>query len=68
MNKRFTSTGRSMIEMLGVLAIIGMLSIGALAGYRTVMNKHKANETIHDVMLRAANVPMQYQNYQNMES
>ena len=67
MNKRFTSTGRSMIEMLGVLAIIGVLSIGALAGYRTVMNKHRANETIHDVMLRAANVPMQYQNYQNME-
>ena len=26
-------TGRSMVEMLGVLAIIGVLSVGAIAGY-----------------------------------
>ena len=35
--------GRSMIEMLGVLAIIGVLSIGGLAGYTMAMNRHKAN-------------------------
>ena len=50
--------GRSMLEMLGVLAIIGLLSVAALAGFTYAMNKHKANETIHDVMLRASNVPM----------
>ena len=27
--------GRSMIEMLGVLAIIGVLSVGGIAGYGT---------------------------------
>ena len=27
------------------------------------MNYYKANETVHDVMLRAANVPMMYDNY-----
>ena len=57
------NSGRSMIEMIGVLAIIGMLSIGGLAGYTIAMNYHKANETIYDVMLRATNVPMKYENY-----
>ena len=51
-------SGRSMIEMLGVLAIIGILSIAALIGFTYAMNKHRANETIHDVMLRGTNVPM----------
>ena len=35
-------SGRSMIEMLGVLAIIGVLSIGGLAGYTMAMNRHRA--------------------------
>ena len=33
--------GRSMVEMLGVLAIIGVLSVGAISGYSTAMNKYK---------------------------
>ena len=51
-------SGRSMIEMLAVLAIIGVLSIAALVGFTYAMNKHRANETIYDVMLRGTNVPM----------
>ena len=51
-------SGRSMIEMLAVLAIIGVLSITALVGFTYAMNKHRANETIYDVMLRGTNVPM----------
>ena len=31
--------GRSMLEMLGVLAIIGLLSVAALAGFTYAMNK-----------------------------
>ncbi len=38
--------GRSMVEMLGVLAIIGVLSAGALAGYSKAMFKHKVNQSI----------------------
>lgn len=34
--------GRSMVEMLGVLAIIGVLSIGAVAGYTIAINRYKA--------------------------
>ena len=38
--------GRSMIEMLGVLAIIGVLSVGGIAGYSKAMEKYKINKTI----------------------
>ena len=33
------SFGRSMIEMLGVLAIIAVLSVGGIAGYSKAMEK-----------------------------
>jgi len=36
--------GRSMVEMLGVLAIVGVLSVGAIAGYSQAMTKHKLNK------------------------
>ena len=35
--------GRCMVEMLGVLAIIGVLSVGAIAGYGKAMFKYKLN-------------------------
>jgi len=38
--------GRSMVEMLGVLAIVGVLSAGALKGYSAAMFRHKVNQTI----------------------
>ncbi|MBQ8869984.1 MAG: hypothetical protein IJ019_01245, partial [Alphaproteobacteria bacterium] len=37
-------TGRSMVEMLGVLAIIGVLSVGGITGYSKAMQKHKLNK------------------------
>ena len=40
------SFGRSMIEMLGVLAIIGVLSVGGIAGYSKAMEKFKVNKAI----------------------
>ena len=42
-------TGRSMVEMLGVLAIIGVLSVGGIAGYSKAMMKHKLNKTINQI-------------------
>ena len=51
--------GRSMIEMLGVLAIIGVLTIGGLMGYRYAMNKHKANLILNDVSLAMADLTVQ---------
>ena len=40
-------SGRSMVEMLGVLAIIGVLSIGGIAGYSMAMNRYRANEVLN---------------------
>ncbi len=56
-------SGRTLPEMLAVLAIAGVLSIIALVGFTYAMNKHKANETIQDVMIRGSNVPMIDENY-----
>ena len=35
-------SGRSMVEMLGVLAIIGVLSIGGMTGYSLAMHRYQA--------------------------
>ena len=40
-------SGRSMVEMLGVLAIIGVLSIGGVAGYRYGMDQIAANKLMN---------------------
>ena len=40
--------GRSMIEMLGVLAIVGVLSIGGISGFQKAMNKHKINQVTEE--------------------
>ena len=45
--------GRSMTEMLGVLAIIGVLSVGSIAGFRYGMDKYYANEIIDGVSMMA---------------
>ena len=39
-----TQIGRSMLEMLGVLAIIGILSVGAISGYQKAIFKYKLNK------------------------
>lgn len=44
-------SGRSMVEMLGVLAIVGVLSIGGVAGYSKAMAKYKINKTMDQVSL-----------------
>ena len=48
--------GRSMIEMLGVLAIIGVLSVGGIAGYSKAMTKYRINKTIEQITLIAGNI------------
>jgi type II secretory pathway pseudopilin PulG len=47
--KHCTQTGRSMIEMLGVLAIIGVLSVGGIAGFYKAMQKYKINSTVSQI-------------------
>ena len=47
-------SGRSMVEMLGVLAIIGVLSVGGIAGYSLSMRRHRANGVVDAVTTYAA--------------
>ena len=49
-------TGRSMVEMLGVLAIVGVLSVGAIAGYSKAMMKYKLNKHAEAVNMLINNV------------
>ena len=49
-------SGRSMVEMLGVLAIIGVLSVGGIAGYSKAMAKYKMTKTIDQISMLSANI------------
>ena len=51
--------GRSMVEMLGVLAIIGVISIGAIAGYTYGMNRYRTNEILDGANKRAYTISTQ---------
>lgn len=57
---RINEQGRSMIEMLGVLAIVGVLSVGGIAGYSKAMNKFKANKVIDQVNMLSTNIRTMY--------
>ena len=48
-----TESGRSFVEMLGTLAIMGILSIGALVAYNYAMNGLRANTILYEVNKRA---------------
>ncbi len=46
-------SGRSMTEMLGVLAVMGVLSVGGISGYTAAMRKHRANEIVSQLNMMA---------------
>ena len=56
---RRVESGRSMVEMLGTLAIIGVLSIGGIAGYRYAMDNYYTNEILAGASGRAVLVAAQ---------
>ena len=49
--KYITQSGRSMVETIGVLAVMGVLTIGGIAGYNYGINKHRANQVLQDIRL-----------------
>ena len=54
-----SQSGRSMVEMLGVLAIAGVVSIGSIGAYNFAINKHRTNELIYEATKRAQSVSTQ---------
>lgn len=62
---RVNEQGRSMIEMLGVLAIVGVLSVGGIAGYSKAMAKFKTNKVIDQVNTISTNIRTLYSSQRN---
>lgn len=52
--------GRSMIEMLGVIAIIGVLTVGGIAGYSKAMEKYRINKTANQISYIATHIRIAY--------
>lgn len=50
-HQRKDQSGRSMVEMLGVLAIIGVISVGGLSAYKYTMKRYRITKTINQVAL-----------------
>ncbi|MBR2137139.1 MAG: hypothetical protein IJ852_04170 [Alphaproteobacteria bacterium] len=67
MRTKTNQNGRSMIEMLGVLAIIGVLSVGGIAGYSKAMQKYRTNKTIEQITLIANGVRTLYSGQRNYQ-
>lgn len=67
MKKIFKSeqSGRSMVEMLGVLAIIGVLSVGGIAGYSKAMAKFKLTKAMDQLTMLLANIRTTYAGMQS---
>ncbi len=42
-------SGRSMVEMLGTLAVIGVLSITGIMGYKYAMNRYRVNQIANEL-------------------
>ncbi len=60
---KINQNGRSMLEMLGVLAIVGILSVGGISAFSTAMFKHKTikevekyNLFVQDVMMHKTQI------------
>ena len=62
---KINETGRSMVEMLGVLAVVGMLTVGGITGYSKAMTKYKINKTVDIVMQINSNIRTLYASQKN---
>ena len=62
---RFKQSGRSMIEMLGVLAIIGVLTVGGIAGFQKAMRQHRLNVMRDQIVQIVAGVKNMYASQHN---
>ena len=51
--KNETDSGRTLVEMLGVLAMAGVLSVMGVMGYRLAIDKNKANTLVNQAQQRA---------------
>ncbi|MBR5575329.1 MAG: type II secretion system protein [Alphaproteobacteria bacterium] len=64
-------SGRSMIEMLGVLAIMGVLTVGAIEMIQMAMNTQKrntVNEEVLQIVTQVRNLHSEYDDFSNLNT
>lgn len=59
---RKRESGRTMIEMLGVLAIIGVLTVGSISLYSIAMRNMKRSKVVEEIQLLVQEVRSLYAN------
>ena len=65
----FQESGRSMIEMLGVLAIMGVITVGAIEMIQLAMNTQKrntVNEEVLQIVTQVRSVFGEYDDFSNI--
>ena len=68
---KIEQSGRSMVEMLGVLAIIGVLSVGGISGYSKAMAKYKLTKAQDQMSMLLINIRTAFSgsaNYQGLDN
>jgi len=63
--QKFSETGRSLVEMLGTLAVMGVLSVIGMAGFKIAMIKHSANDLLNELNVRASSIATQIATHSN---
>lgn len=53
-------SGRSMIEMLCVLTLVGVLTLGGVAGYNAMITKYKANKIAQHIAILVTEIKAAY--------
>ena len=61
-------SGRSMVEMLAILAIIGILTTLGIGLYTQALNSNKARQTLQEIARRSFLVPTQDEKYYTREA
>ena len=64
-------SGRSMIEMLGVLAIMGVITVGAIEMIQLAMNTQKrntVNEEVLQIVTQVRNIHGEYDDFSNINN
>ena len=67
-NKKLSQLGRSMVEMVGVLAIAGLLGIGGIAGYVKGSHQLRTNKLKDDISHLIANIRTVFLTQNNYQS
>lgn len=60
-NKKMAQSGRTMIELLGSLAVMGLLGVGTISAFTAVMNRFRANNLLDEAGGRAIYLTAQFE-------